>query len=105
MVFLETTPNNSLNTLEQDKNLKSPPSKKAKSSQESDAKATLWTALAKSLNSQTSSLQANIAGTQEKSQNTLAERAKLFGETAADNLLQCDPRDWTIVKKKILDLF
>ena len=76
MVFLETTPNNSLNTLEQDKNLKSPPSKKAKSSQESDAKATLWTALAKSLNSQTSSFQANIAGTQEKSQNTLAERGK-----------------------------
>ena len=105
MVFLETTPNNSLNTLEQDKNLKSPPSKKAKSSEESDAKATLWTALPKSLNSQTSSLQANIAGAQEKSQNTLAELAKLFGETVADNLLQCDPRDWTIVKKKILDLF
>ena len=48
MVFLETTPdvNNSLNTLEQDENLKSPPSKKAKSSQESDAKVALWTALA-----------------------------------------------------------
>ena len=63
MVFLETMPDvdNSLNTLEQDKNLKSPPSKKAKSSQESDAKATLWTALANSLNSQTSSLLANIA--------------------------------------------
>ena len=89
MVFLETTPDlvDSLNTLEQDENLKSPPSKKAKSSQESDAKATLWTALANSLNSQTSSLQANIAGTQEKSQNALAERAKIFRETVADNLL------------------
>ena len=107
MVFLETTPDvgDSLNTLEQDENLKSPPSKKAKSSQESDAKAALWTALANSLNSQTSSLQANIAGTQEKSQNTLAERAKLFGETVADNLLQCDPKDWTMLKKKIFDLF
>ena len=63
MVFLETMPDvdDSLNTLEQDKNLKSLPSKKTKSSQESDAKATLWTALANSLNSQTSSLQANIA--------------------------------------------
>ena len=63
MVFLETMPDvdDSLNTLEQDKNLKSPPSKKAKSSQESDAKAKLWTALANSSNSQTSSLQANIA--------------------------------------------
>ena len=107
MVFLETTPDvdDSLNTLEQDENLKLPPSKKAKSSQESDAKAALWTALANSLNSQTSSLQANIAGTQGKSQNTLAERAKLFGEIVADNLLQCDPKDWTMLKKKIFDLF
>ena len=79
--------------------------KKAKSSQESDAKAALWTALANSINSQTSSLQANIAGTQEKSENTLAERAKLFGEIVADNLLQCDPKDWTMLKKKIFDLF
>ena len=77
----------SLNTLEQDENLKSPPPKKAKSSQESNAKAALWTTLANSFNFQTSSLQANIAGTQEKSQNTQAERAKLFGETVADNLL------------------
>ena len=46
----------SLNTLEQDENLKSPPSKKVKSFQESDAKAALWTALANSLNSQTSNL-------------------------------------------------
>ena len=107
MVFLETTSDrdDSLNTLEQDKNLKSLPSKKAKFSQERDARAALWTALANFLNSQTSSLQANIAGTQEKSQNTLAERAKLFGEIVADNLLQCDPKDWTMLKKKIFDLF
>ena len=50
-------------------------------------------------------MQTNIAGTQEKPQNTLAERAKLFGETVADNLLQCDPKDWTMLKKKIFDLF
>ena len=50
-------------------------------------------------------MQANIAGTQEKSQNTLAERAKLFGETVADNLLQCDLKDWAMLKKKIFDLF
>ena len=30
---------------------------------------------------------------------------KLFGETVADNLLQCDPKDWTMLKKKIFDLF
>ena len=64
------------------------------------AEAALWIALANSLNSQTSSLEANIAGTQQKSLNTLAERAKLFGETVADNLLQCDPKDWTMLKKK-----
>ena len=95
----------SLNTLEQDQNLKSPSSEKAKSSQESDPKAALWTALANSLNFRTYSLQANIAGTQEKSQNTPVERAKLFGETVADNLLQCDAKDWTMLKKKIFDLF
>ena len=50
-------------------------------------------------------MQANIGGTQEKSQNTLAERAKLFGETKADSLLQCDPKDWIMLKKKIFDLF
>ena len=107
MVFLETTPDvdDSLNTLIQDEDMKSPPSKKAKSFQDSDAKAALWTALANSLRSQTSSLQANIAGTQEKSQNTLAERAKLFGGTKADSLLQCYPKDWTMLKKKMFDLF
>ena len=30
---------------------------------------------------------------------------KLFGETVAHNLLQCDPKDCTILKKKIFDLF
>ena len=50
-------------------------------------------------------MQANIAGTQEKCQNTLAERAKLFGETVADNLLQYHPKDWTMLKKKIFNLF
>ena len=52
------------------------------------AEAALWIALANSLNSQTSSLEANIEGTQQKSLKTLAERAKLFGETVADNLLK-----------------
>ena len=58
MFFLETTLDvvDSLNTLEQDENLKSPPSKKVKYFQESNAKAALWTALANSLNSQTSNL-------------------------------------------------
>ena len=65
------------------------------------AEAALWTARANSLHSQTSSSEANIAGTQEKSLNTLAERAKLFGETVADNFLQCDSIDWTMLKKNI----
>ena len=50
-------------------------------------------------------MQTNIAGTQEKPQNTLAEHAKLFGETVADNLLKSNPKDWTMFKKKIFDLF
>ena len=35
-----------------------------------------------------------------KGENSLAERAKLFGKTVADNLL-----NWTLIKKKIFDLF
>ena len=35
-----------------------------------------------------------------KGENSLAERAKLFGKTVADNLLS-----WTLIKKKIFDLF
>ena len=42
---------------------------------------------------------------QSLTKNALAERTKLFGETAADNLLQCEPKDWTMLKKKIFDLF
>ena len=40
-----------------------------------------------------------------KGENSLSERANLFGKTVADNLLQCDPKDWTLIKKKIFDLF
>ena len=35
----------------------------------------------------------------------VAERANLFGKTVADNLLQGDPKDRTLIKKKTFDLF
>ena len=38
-------------------------------------------------------------------QRKVAERANLFGKIVADNLLQCDPKDWTLIRKKIFDLF
>ena len=40
-----------------------------------------------------------------KDENSLAERANLFGKTVGDNLLQCDLKAWTLIKKKIFDLF
>ena len=36
---------------------------------------------------------------------TLEYRAHLFGHTVADSLLQCDAKDWPLLKKKIMDLF
>ena len=94
MEFLEATPetDSSVNTHEQ--NILTPPvAKRSRLSKESDAtdpKAVLYTTLANSLNSQTTH---NC-----KPQDPLVERATLFGKTVADNLLQCDPKDWTFLK-------
>ena len=40
-----------------------------------------------------------------KDQNSFAECVNHFGKTIADKLLQCDPKDWKLIKKKIFDLF
>ena len=101
MEFLEATPqtDSSINTLEQEI-LTPPVAKRSRLSKKSDAtdpKAVLFTALANSLNTQTTH---NC-----KPQDPLVERANLFGKTVADNLLQCDLKDWTFLKKKIFDLF
>ena len=104
MIFLESTPetNSPLSTL--DKCEITPPApKKSKASQESDARAALYIVLAKSFDKSTTP-QLNTSES-EKGQNSLVECANLFGKTIADNLLQCDAKDWTLIKKKIFDLF
>ena len=80
-----------------------PAPKKSKVSQESDGKAALHIALAKSFD-EPNAAQLNTSESK-KGENSLTERANLFGKTVADNLLQCDPKDWTLIKKKIFDLF
>lgn len=35
----------------------------------------------------------------------MEERAEPFGKMVADSLLQCDPKDWIILKKKVMDMF
>jgi len=35
----------------------------------------------------------------------LEKRSELFGKMVADNFLQCDPKDWITLKKKVLHLF
>ena len=80
-----------------------PAPKKSKPSQESEARAALYIALAKSFEKPSSPPPSSIE--LKKDGNNLTERANLFGKTVADNLLQCDPKDWTLIKKKIFDLF
>ena len=80
-----------------------PAPKKSKVSQESDGRAALHIALAKSFD-EPNAAQLNTSESK-KGENSLKERANLFGKTVADNLLQCDPKDWTLIKKKIFDLF
>ena len=67
-----------------------PVSKNSKASQESDARAAMYIALAKSFDKPTTP-QPNTCESK-KGENSLAERANLFGKTLADNLLQCDPK-------------
>ena len=40
-----------------------------------------------------------------KSDNFLAEKAKLFGKVVADALLQYEIKEWIYLKKKIMDVF
>ena len=92
MTFLKSPPetNSPLSTL--DKCEITPPApKKSKASQESDARAALHIALAKSFHEPTAP-QPNTSESK-KGENSLAECAKLFGKTVADNLLQCDQKD------------
>ena len=103
MTFLESTPetNSPLSTL--DKCEITPPApKKSKASQESDGRDALHITLAKSFDKP--NVPQPTTSESKKGENSLTERANLFGKTAADNLLQCDPKDWTLIKKKIFDL-
>ena len=36
---------------------------------------------------------------------TLVERANSFSKVVADNLLECDPKDWSMLRKCIFDMF
>ena len=105
MAFLETTPDtdSAMSTLDKSDDTTPPAPKKSKSSQESEARAALYTALAKSFEKPTSPPPSSSEV--KKDGNKLMERANLFGKTVADNLLQCDPKDWTLIKKKNFDLF
>ena len=76
--------------------IKLPAPKKWKASQESDAKAALYTALAKSFETPTTP-QPSTSETK-KPEHGLADNANLFGKAVADNLLQCNPKDWTLIK-------
>ena len=81
--------------------------KKKKATDEQGAKADLWRALTESLNNKSNANNSQKQPDQgsSKSQSDLEKRAHLFGDLIADNLLQCETRDWTLLKKKIMDIF
>ena len=101
MEFLESTPEAdiALSTLDESLDETPPAAKKSKTSKESDARAALYNALAKSFEEPSKNSKSKV------DENSLSERAALFGKTVADNLLQCDPKDWTLIKKKSLTFF
>jgi len=65
---------------------------------EEDAKTELWKSLAASLKPQAAPQQNTV-------KSELSECANLFGKIVADLLLQYDPKDWSYLKKKVMDVF
>lgn len=78
-----------------------PPKKirKQSSDAESEAKAKLWKSLAASLKPQ------QKVAIENTEKDELSERAILFGKVVADSLLQYDPKEWSYLKKKVMDVF
>ena len=122
MDFIDVTcdVDETVSSLDDDSQKAEPPKKKSraqKASDEQTAKAELWKALANSLNQknnqqelqgeQQGSSKSNYQGQKRssKSESDLEKRAELFGKMVADNLLQCDPKDWILLKKKVMDMF
>lgn len=112
MRFLDVTNNvdESISTLDDEVTLPPPKTRKSSVNEEQAAKAELWRALAAKLSSPDSaSLSANTNPPKPISNMTgeekLLERANIFGKTVVDSLMQCEPRDWPMLKKKIMDLF
>ena len=105
MTFLETTSETdpAMSTLGKSAKTTPPAPKKSKHSRERKARAALYIALAKSFEKPSSPPPSSIE--LKKDGNNLTERPNLFSKTVADNLLQCDPKDWALIKKKIFDLF
>ena len=69
------------------------------------AKIEVWKALASSLKSspQVAPINGDVAYPAHAP--TLVERANLIGKQVADNLLECDPKDWSMLRKRIFDVF
>ena len=77
-----------------------------KASEEQKAKAELWKALTVSLQGNKSSNQTeHTTGIAHSSNNDLEKRAQLFGSMVADSLIQCETKDWALLKKRIMDIF
>ena len=70
------------------------------------AKIELWIALASSLKSSPQVAPSNDDSVAYPAHApTLVERANLIGKLGTDNSLECDPKDWSILRKRIFDMF
>ena len=69
------------------------------------AKIEVWKALASSFKSSPQVAPSNDDVAYPAHAPTLVERANLTGKLVADNLLECDPKDWSMLRKRIFDMF
>ena len=101
MTYLEYTPELNLPMNALDKcEITSPAPKKSKALQQSDVRAALYIAIARGFD-KPAAPQLNTRESQ-KGENSLTACANLFGKAVADNLLQCNPKEWTLNKEKDL---
>ena len=64
-----------------------------------------WKALLMQLSQNNPHPRNEVGGHRKDGQISLEERTHLLGRTVTDGLLQCDRKDWVLIKKKVMNLF
>ena len=72
--------------------------------EEQSAKAELWKALVTQLSQGNPHPQNEVGSQRKQGLASLEERAHLFACPVTNSFLQCDKKDWALIKKKVMDL-